>query len=636
MYKKIIITFAFFLLCFLNNTSNIYAENNENFRFAAIGCLHLGVCNLEDYELAIQKIKEYKPDFVLFLGGMIDTIGEKSIDLLWKDFDLITKKLEVPAYNTASECKILFISTPKDRVTSMEKCFLDRYGQRYYSFKHKNNLFISFDSNNTPYQKKDIQAAQNQLSFLNKTLADTSKYNNIFIFTQRSPWFSGGTEEWFKSIHPLIKNKVKYVFGANTHYFDTKKTDNVTYVTSGTPPCCLKSVTEKSTFFHFLIVDVEKNNVSVKIVPIKPISIEDLESSQKKEKSFPSKENSEPPQQHSLIKPSLLTAAEREIILNPARVTKTLKIKPKMNIIDIGAGAGFFTFRFAKALKGTGKVFATDIDPKMIEYINKKAEKTKHSNIFATCVKAQGVDPFYKQHSSDIIFMSEIYHYIRYPEDYFRELKSSLKKNIGRLYIIHPKNSYDFSKIEFENFRNTINALSSKSKNFPVFKRLRAEIQDFITNWRGGDIPIEIPKKITEDFNKMLLDKMLFYDLMDYYSAKGIIAGEGEWSAPLMFITSLYNIKLAKWLFVNLDANKVFDKRKKLTDIDKNQLRKFNKILLAREFDINRLAHLQGDSGAPIYVEKNSIISTLKAAGYQFVQEYDFLKLHYFLEFKRK
>lgn len=635
MYKKTIIVFTFAFLWFSNSISNTYAENNSKFRFAVMGCMHLGICDLQDYELAVEKIKEYKPDFLLFLGGMIDVLGKEPVDALLQKFDRTTKKLGVPVYDTISECQILFLSRPKDRIALMEKNFLNKYKNRYYSFKYKNNLFVSFDTNNLPYQKRNTLIAKNQLDFLNKALSDISGYNNVFVFTQRSPWFSGEAGEWFKSIHPLIEGKAKYVFGANKHYFDMQKVGGITYVTSGTPPCCLKSDTVKSSFFHFLIVDVEKNNISVKIVPIKPIPIEDLKSSYKEQEFSPSKENSEPAEQHNSIKAHLLTAAEREFLLKPDRVTETLKIKPGMNILDIGGGTGLFTFRFAKVLKGTGAVFVTDIDPKMVDYIEKKIKETKYKNVFPICVKPQGVDPFYKQHSFDIVFMSEAYQYLRNPQDYFGQLRLSLKEDTGRLYIIQSKNVYDFSEIEFEDFRNAINVLTSKGEDFPVVKRMHKEIRDFLKNWRGNNIPTKIPKMITEDFNKMLLDKMLLYDLMDYYAAKGIVAGEGEWSAPLMFTTFLYDIKLAKWLFVHLDADGVFDNGEKLTDIDKERLRRLNKILLAREFQINRLMNLQGELGAPIYAEKSSIIAKLERAGYQFVRGYDFLQDHYFLEFKR-
>ena len=41
-------------------------------------------------------------------------------------------------------------------------------------------------------------------------------------------------------------------------------------------------------------------------------------------------------------------------MLQPDRVVETLNIRSGMNILDIGAGSGLFSFLFADALNGTG------------------------------------------------------------------------------------------------------------------------------------------------------------------------------------------------------------------------------------------------------------------------------------------
>ena len=41
---------------------------------------------------------------------------------------------------------------------------------------------------------------------------------------------------------------------------------------------------------------------------------------------------------------------------------RTLDLKPGMTILDIGAGSGQQSYKIAEALKGTGKVYAADID----------------------------------------------------------------------------------------------------------------------------------------------------------------------------------------------------------------------------------------------------------------------------------
>ncbi len=618
MYKKIIIILIF--LNFLIIPFCIHAEEDSQFSFAVMGCAHFGVCDAKDYESAVEKMKQYNPDFVLFLGGMVDAIREKPVEFLWKEFDRITEKLGVPVYDIPSDiaysCGLQPLSVPLKEIVLMEKCFLDRYKKRYYSFEHKNNLFICLDS-----EKEPNFIDRNQLDFLKKTIADVSKYNNVFIAVHRSPSVPTDSE-WFEVIHPIINGKVKYVFGAYRHSLDLKKIDNVTYIASGCPPCLNSQVIP--SFFHFLMVEVDKKGVSIKVIPLKPVPIETWKSYGEKTERIAARFIP------SAVRIGILMSNERESILSPTRIIKTLNIKPGMDILDLGAGSGFFTFPFAEALKGTGKVFATDTDSSMIEYIKDKIEEGKYKNIFPVLVRPEGVGPFYKQHTFDIIFLSEVYHYLQHPGDYFRELRPALKKT-GRLYILHFKNVSNFSEFEFDDFKKVIEVLISKGKDFPIFQRLRQDVQYFIKNWRGENVPSEIRRKIIQDFNKMLSDKLLFHDLVSYY----VEIYKYDWAFSLRTILYPADIRLAQWLIVNLDENGVFDKKEKeITNIDKKCLHLLNRILLTGIFQSDRLRALKGDPS--ILLEKNSVISTLKAAGYKFVREYNFLTQCYFLEFKRE
>jgi len=626
MYTKAIIILFSFLLFFAKTPFYVHAEDTKQFRFAVMGCMHLGICDADEFESAIEKMKEYNPDFVLFLGGMIDCSGEQPVESLWHKFDSVVDKLGVPVYDVPSNCRLTKLSVSQDRADLMERCFLDRYKKSYYSFKHKNNLFIGLDLGYYFDRTKDSDF-ENQLDFLKKAIAGVSRYDNVFIFTHSSAWLRDHSE-WLRIIHPLIEGRVKFVFGAEKHYLKAKKIDGVTYTTTGSPPCYLKAYSSELSFFNFLIVEVKNDNVSMEIVPIKPFPVENLG-------TLSGVEGASGESLHSVVKPYYLTAYEREAFLKTDRVVETLGIKPGMDILDIGAGTGLFTFRFAAALNGTGRVFATDIDPSMVEYIKNKIEKDEYKNVFPLCVKPHIVDPFYKRHSFDLIFMSEVYQYLRSPEDYFRGLRSSLKKE-GRIYIIHAKNIYDFTEIEVMNFRNLIKIFISKKESYPVFQKLDKDVQYFIKNWQGEEVPPEIRINIIKNFNKMLLDRWLFNDLMEYFINKDVFVQEGEWSGPLKLIVSHSDLKLVKLLIVYLDADGVFDKRKEiLTATNKEQLRMLNKILLCNIFEIHRLRELQAEAAPVIYVKKNSIISTMKKTGYRFIREYDFLPYHYFLEFGR-
>ena len=149
------------------------------------------------------------------------------------------------------------------------------------------------------------------------------------------------------------------------------------------------------------------------------------------------------------LNPDTLEADERAQILPPAAVVKALNITPGIKILDAGAGTGFFTFPFAEALGGTGRVFATDIDPAMIDLLKNTVREKGYGNVVPVRVGAEGSDPFYKSAVFDVMFFAEVYHYLWRPIDYFRELRPSLA---GDRPYITLKNVPDSAEIEFGDF----------------------------------------------------------------------------------------------------------------------------------------------------------------------------------------
>ncbi|MBW2184350.1 MAG: methyltransferase domain-containing protein, partial [Deltaproteobacteria bacterium] len=53
----------------------------------------------------------------------------------------------------------------------------------------------------------------------------------------------------------------------------------------------------------------------------------------------------------------------------PDAIIEELDLKGDESIADVGAGSGYFSFRFASMLP-KGKVYAIDIEPEMIRYIH--------------------------------------------------------------------------------------------------------------------------------------------------------------------------------------------------------------------------------------------------------------------------
>jgi len=59
----------------------------------------------------------------------------------------------------------------------------------------------------------------------------------------------------------------------------------------------------------------------------------------------------------------------------PAAVVDSLAIEPGQRIADIGAGTGYFNLYFANALGNGGRVFAEEIEPELVVYVQERVSR---------------------------------------------------------------------------------------------------------------------------------------------------------------------------------------------------------------------------------------------------------------------
>ena len=115
----------------------------------------------------------------------------------------------------------------------------------------------------------------------------------------------------------------------------------------------------------------------------------------------------------------------------PSRVIDALGLRPGQAVADIGAGTGYFSSRLAHAAAAP-TVYAVDIEPSMIEYLNARAAKEGLKNL--TPVLA-GADSPNLPAPVDTILIVDTYHHIPNRVAYFTKLKESLKPG-GTLAIV--------------------------------------------------------------------------------------------------------------------------------------------------------------------------------------------------------
>src|SRR2546427_1831269 len=128
-----------------------------------------------------------------------------------------------------------------------------------------------------------------------------------------------------------------------------------------------------------------------------------------------------------------LDRPERIAGLKIDKVLSVLKLKPGDNVADIGAGTGAFSLPFAKAVAPSGKVYAVDIDPGLLDYIAKKAKKENVDNI--QTVKGEFSDPKVPARDVDLAFFHDVLHHIENRQAYLKALATYIKPT-GRIALI--------------------------------------------------------------------------------------------------------------------------------------------------------------------------------------------------------
>jgi ubiquinone/menaquinone biosynthesis C-methylase UbiE len=122
---------------------------------------------------------------------------------------------------------------------------------------------------------------------------------------------------------------------------------------------------------------------------------------------------------------SIFDNAGRAERLQINRVMDTLGIVPGKRVADIGAGSGFFTVLAARRVGDKGTVYAEDINPEAIQYIDARLKKEDLHNVKTVLGKPD--DPLLPA-PVDTVLLLKTYHEIAQPVVLFRNLRRSLAK----------------------------------------------------------------------------------------------------------------------------------------------------------------------------------------------------------------
>ena len=121
----------------------------------------------------------------------------------------------------------------------------------------------------------------------------------------------------------------------------------------------------------------------------------------------------------------------------PGKILDAIGIEPGMAVADVGAGKGYFTFRLAERVCPEGKIYATDIDERVLQNIKDRVQKERIPNVVT--ILGDKDDPGLPDGQIDIILMVHVFQIIVHEQDpllFLENIRPSLKPE-GLLVIVH-------------------------------------------------------------------------------------------------------------------------------------------------------------------------------------------------------
>ena len=128
-----------------------------------------------------------------------------------------------------------------------------------------------------------------------------------------------------------------------------------------------------------------------------------------------------------------LERPERDREEQPRLLMKLLDLKPGDVVADIGAGSGYHTRRMAKAVGPSGRVYAVDIQPEMLDILATKLTGEGVDNVVMVLGKIDSAE--LPSNSVDLVMTVDVYHEFSHPYEMIQSMCDALKPG-GRMVFV--------------------------------------------------------------------------------------------------------------------------------------------------------------------------------------------------------
>lgn len=129
----------------------------------------------------------------------------------------------------------------------------------------------------------------------------------------------------------------------------------------------------------------------------------------------------------------ILEGEGRDTYQKPAELIRNMELGAGTIVCEIGAGTGYFTPFLARAVGGSGKVYAQDPQPEFLEVLKEKTVSLALSNV--ELVRGTYTDTNLPDGVCDVTFVLDAYHHFEWPQQMLKAMRRDTKPN-GRLIIV--------------------------------------------------------------------------------------------------------------------------------------------------------------------------------------------------------
>jgi SAM-dependent methyltransferase len=128
-----------------------------------------------------------------------------------------------------------------------------------------------------------------------------------------------------------------------------------------------------------------------------------------------------------------LSRRERDEEEQPSLAIDALNIPKGATVADIGAGSGYITALLARRVGPDGKVYANDIQVRMLDLLRQYIDRQKLTNVEPVLGAID--DPRLPANTIDLALMVDVYHEFSAPQKMLQGIRTALKAD-GRMALV--------------------------------------------------------------------------------------------------------------------------------------------------------------------------------------------------------